>query len=100
VDVAEAFVALLDSDVCGPVNVASGQAVRVKDIVLAIAAALNRADLIRLGAVPAPDSDPPLIVGDVTRLSKEVGWAPRYTLEDGLQLAIRWWGEHLLKGQA
>jgi nucleoside-diphosphate-sugar epimerase len=100
VDVAEAFVALLDSDVSGPVNVASGQAVSVKDIVLAVAAELNGADLIRLGAVPAADGDPPLIVGDVTRLSKEVGWAPRYTLQDGLQLAIRWWGKHLLKGQA
>jgi nucleoside-diphosphate-sugar epimerase len=91
VDVAEAFIALLNSDVCGPVNIASGQAVAVKDIVLAMADELNRAHLIRLGTLPTADGDSPLIVGDITRLSKEVGWVPRYTLQDGLALAIRWW---------
>jgi nucleoside-diphosphate-sugar epimerase len=94
-DVAEAFVALLNSDVCGPVNIASGQAVAVKDLVLAIANELHRAGLIRLGTVPTAEGDPPLIVGDVTRLSMEVGWVPRYTLRNGLELTIRWWGEHL-----
>jgi nucleoside-diphosphate-sugar epimerase len=94
-DVAEALVALLDSDVCGPVNIASGQAISVKDLVLDLASELHRADLIRLGTVPTAEGDPPLIVGNVTRLSKEVGWVPKYTLHNGLKLAILWWEEHL-----
>jgi len=99
-DVAEAFVALLDSQVCGPVNIASGQAVEVKDIVLLIANRLDRVHLVRLGAVPASESEPPSIVADVTRLSEEVGWCPRYTLSEALDKAIAWWEEHLLERQA
>jgi nucleoside-diphosphate-sugar epimerase len=96
-DVAEAFVALLNSDVCGPVNIASGQAVAVKDIVLVIAHKLDRADLVRLGTVPASEDEPPSIVADVTRLSEEVGWSSRHTLGEGLDKAIAWWKEHPLE---
>jgi len=96
-DVAEAFVALFNSDVCGPVNIASGQAVAVKDIVLVIAHKLDRADLVRLGTVPASEDEPPSIAADVTRLSEEVGWSPRHTLGEGLDKAIAWWREHPLE---
>ncbi len=33
-DVADAFVELLESDVSGPINIASGQAITLKDIVM------------------------------------------------------------------
>jgi nucleoside-diphosphate-sugar epimerase len=96
-DVAEAFAALLDSDVCGPVNIASGQAVAVKDIVLVIAHKLDRANLVRLGTVPVSEDEPPSVVADVTRLSEEVGWFPPHTLSEGLDRAIAWWKEHSLE---
>jgi nucleoside-diphosphate-sugar epimerase len=96
-DVAEAFVALLGSGVCGPVNIASGQAIAVKDIVHVIAHKLDRANLVRLGTVPVSEDEPPSIVADVTRLSEEVAWFPSHTLGEGLDRAIAWWREHSLE---
>ena len=49
-------------------------------------------DLIRLGQVPTPVGEPPLVVADaLSRLSKEVGWLPKYDLATGLNYTIDWW---------
>lgn len=90
-DVAEAFLALLKSDVQGPVNIASGYPVSLKEIVYKIAEKLDRKDLVRLGALPAPPDEPDLLVGNVNRLSNEVGWRPKYDLSHGLDETIDWW---------
>lgn len=90
-DAASAFVALLDSALTGPVNIGSGNAVAVRDVVLAIADLLGRRDLVRLGALPARADEPPVLAADITRLSRELGWQPRFDLGSGLDDAIRWW---------
>lgn len=90
-DVADAFVALLDSNLTGPVNIASGQPVALKDIVTRIGSLVGRADLIRLGAIPAAPTDTPLVVADITRLRDELGWRPRWSLDQGLEPTIAWW---------
>ena len=43
-----------------------------------------------MGALAPQPDEPPLLVGDVRRLSEEVGWRPRYRT-DGLQHTIEWW---------
>jgi len=90
-DVANAMVALLDSDVSGPVNIASAQATTLREIVLTIGRLLERPDLIHLGAIPARANDAPLVVGDNTRLLQEVGWTQVFELEPGLKDTIDWW---------
>jgi nucleoside-diphosphate-sugar epimerase len=90
-DVSAAFVDLLDSDVVGPVNIASGRPVAIKEIVYKVAENINRPELIQLGVVPVPRNEPRLLVGDVTRLSEEVGWTPKYNLDTGLEQTINWW---------
>lgn len=90
-DAAAAFVALLDSAVTGAVNIASGQPVTIKAIVATIAELMNRRDLLRLGEIPAPANDPPLLVADVRRLQDAAGWSARYALPGGLVETIRWW---------
>jgi len=90
-DVAEAFVALLESDVTGPINIASGRAVMLKDIVTRIGQIMGRPDLIRLGAIPAAPTDVPLVVADTTRLAGLLGWQPRVGLDEGLGKTIEWW---------
>ncbi len=97
-DVADAFVALLDSSVEGPVNIGSGQPVMVKDVIDTIAAELHRQDLVRLGAITSAANDPPLLCANVDRLSTEVGWSPAYTLHDGLRHTISWWRQQLAPG--
>jgi nucleoside-diphosphate-sugar epimerase len=97
-DAADAFVALMESDVRGPVNIASGQPIAVKEVVQAIALRMARQDLIRLGALPARTTEPHFLVADVGRLRDEVGWRPKYDLDCGLDRTIAWWRNQLAKG--
>jgi len=95
-DVASGFVALLESDVRGPVNIASGQPAAVKEIVCKIGEKLRRPDLIRLGELPVAKGEPPLLAADVRRLREEVGWMPEYNIDSGLDQTIEWWKENLV----
>jgi nucleoside-diphosphate-sugar epimerase len=90
-DVAAAHVRLLDSEVQGAVNVASGQAVLVKEVARAIGQLLRRTELIQLGALPTSASEPAVLAADVTRLRREVGWNPEYDLLRGLRHTVDWW---------
>ena len=98
-DVASAFVALLESDVEGAVNIASGTALSVGELVGAIARRMGRPELVHLGALPAAKDDPPLIVADVRRLRDCVGWSPESRLEDALDQTISWWKHELRNDQ-
>lgn len=90
-DAADALVALLESDVLGPVNIASGAPVAVLEVVQEIADQLERPNLVRLGALPASENEPPVLVADVARLRDEVRWSPRGDLASGLAETIKWW---------
>lgn len=90
-DAAAALVSLLDSEVSGPVNIASGKAVTLKTIVGRIAHKLGRADSVDLDAISGAVGHTPLLVANVERLQNEVGWLPRFDLDQGLDLTIDWW---------
>jgi len=90
-DVADAFVALLDSSVEGPVNIGSGRPVVLKNIIQKISDKIINRDHIEFGAVPVSSDDPPLLLADVRRLTKEVDWEPKYSLDQGLDETISWW---------
>lgn len=92
-DAAAAFVALLDSEVRGPVNIASGVPTAIRDVVDRIAAALKTPGMIRYDAVPA-EGDPPRLVADVRRIHDEVHWRPAVSLDEGLARTIAWWRQH------
>lgn len=90
-DVALAFVTLLDSELHGIVNVGSGEARELREIVSAIGRILNRSELIRLDAKPAPPTEPGRIVPDIGILRDELGFRPRFSLEAGLSHTVEWW---------
>ncbi|MDT4898865.1 MAG: hypothetical protein QOH25_3942 [Acidobacteriota bacterium] len=90
-DAADALVALLNSDASGAVNIASGVPVAVSQVIQEIATQLQRPALIQLGARPAPENEPRLLVADVARLRDEVGWSAKYDLAQGLAETIKWW---------
>ena len=94
-DVGSAMAALLDGPVEGLVNVGTGTPVPLRDIIFGVARRIGREDLIRLGDRPTPPDDPPLIAADVRRLTGEVGWHPRYGLEEGLDDTVAWWSAAL-----
>jgi nucleoside-diphosphate-sugar epimerase len=95
-DVADAFTALLESNVTGPVNVASGCPIALRDIIYEIAEKIDRKDLIQLGVLPVSVHEPHLLVADVSRLTNEVEWLPKYNLGRGLEQTIAWWKSHLI----
>ncbi len=83
-DAASAFVALLESDVRGAVNIASGEPVMIKDLVFKIARHIGREGLVNLGALPCRENDPPVVIADVRRLRHEVLWTPGFGLDTGI----------------
>ena len=92
-DLGDAFAALLASDVEGAVNMASGDPVRVRDLVEALARAAGRPDLLRLGARPASPDEPAELTADARRLRDEVGWSPARSLADRAAETVGWWRE-------
>jgi len=92
-DLGDAFAALIASDVEGPVNMASGEPVRVRDLVEALARAAGRPDLLRLGARPARPDEPAELTADARRLRDEVGWTPAGSLADRAAETVAWWRE-------
>ena len=90
-DVADAFAALLDSDVQGAVNIASGKARTIKEIVLQAADLLGRREMVRFGKIASAENEPESIVADTRRLNEEVGWTERYGILRGLEQTIEFW---------
>ena len=89
-DAASAFIALLESEAQGPVNVGSGRPVAVRDVLQEIGRQLGRLDLIRFGA-RAGSSETDRFWANTQRLVKETGWAPRHTMASGIEETIEWW---------
>lgn len=86
-DVARAFVALLDSDVTGAVNIASGSAVAVRDFIGRAAALLDGTALVRFGARPTQPGEPRVMTADTRRLAA-LGFRCDFDLDSGLADAI------------
>lgn len=90
-DVANAFVTLLESDVAGAINIASGVPVTLKDIIYKIAKQFNRVELIQLGTIASSMNEPVLLVANITYLKNELGWMSNNNLREGLERTINWW---------
>ncbi len=94
-DVAAAFVALLDHDTTGAVNIATGIDLPLSRVLREIAALIGQPDLLRLGARAMAANDPPRLAASVSRLREEVGFVPKYDLISGLADTIEWYRRQL-----
>ena len=90
-DLAGAFAALLDSEVTGPVNLATGVGISVRELVTAFSQQLGRQELVRFGARPGAKSEPPTVVADTGRLRREVGYSQATPLQEAVEETIAWW---------
>jgi nucleoside-diphosphate-sugar epimerase len=99
-DVGEAFAAVLDSQLEGPVNIGSDERITLSDLLNRIGLKIGRQDLLRFGARPAAPREPALLVPQIYRLRDEAGWRPRYTFNEGLSDTIDWWRERLAAGSS
>jgi nucleoside-diphosphate-sugar epimerase len=99
-DVARAVIKLLDGAVVGPVNIASGDALALAEVVDRVAQAAGGPGLVRRGALPDRSDEPPLLVADVSRLRDEVGFQPAIDLETGIADSVAYWRQMLLSRDA
>ena len=90
-DAASALWAVAKSDLSGPVNVGSGQAIKVRTLVETVAEHLQREENVVFGALPTDPQEPPLVLADVRRLTNVVGWKPSLTLKEGVAKTCEWW---------
>jgi len=97
-DASSAVCAVANSAVTGPVNVASGQPIRIRTIVETIAHILQRSGNVELGSMPADPKEAPVLMADVRRLTEEVGWQQSLSLEKGLAQTCEWWRSRLDHG--
>lgn len=85
---ARAIAALLESDVTGPVNIGSGVAMPIEEVARRVASVLGVSSLLTVEPGPAENA---LVLADVTRLCKEVGWQPPSDVMARLDETIQWW---------
>lgn len=86
-DIANAFVKFLDSDVTGVVNICSGTAIYIRDYVLKIARIMDKENLVVFQNEAS--NQPQIIVGDNSRLIKEVGFVYNESIEKALNEIVK-----------
>lgn len=92
-DAGDALTTLLESDVTGPVNVASGRPVTLEEIATRLVATVGRGNATIENGEPSIDN-PPELSAVTERLSKEVAWAPSITLDEGLRSVVHTLQQH------
>ncbi len=91
-DAGRAFAALLDCNVQGAVNIASGESASFKDVAQKILALFpGSACQVTFGN----DSPPRNFLASNRRLREEIDWMGRYNLNGGLARAVEWWKRHV-----
>ena len=98
-DVGAAFSALLASEVQGAVNIGSGEGVALSRLGEIVGEATGEELIIQPGADSANDPAP-LVCAETSRLMRDVGFTPRYRLEQGLRDTVAWWKAHRRMVQA
>lgn len=99
-DVADAYLRIMDGGTTGRAyNVCSGRAWRIRDLL---------DELLNLSTVPiAVEIDParfrpvdvPVVQGDSTRLTTELGWRARIGVEETLRDTLNWWRDEVAAGR-
>ena len=82
------LLALLDSDLLGPVNVGNPDEHTVLDLAQTIVQLCG--SLSRVAHRPLPPDDPTRRCPDISAARTKLGWEPRVLLEDGLNRTIEW----------
>jgi nucleoside-diphosphate-sugar epimerase len=95
VDVADAFVSLLESQVTGGVNIGSGAPMTLEQIARMAADRLKGQELLQFGALPVSKNEPLRLVPNTKRLNEEVEWRPKKNIDQGLEEVIGWWQKNL-----
>jgi GDP-4-dehydro-6-deoxy-D-mannose reductase len=89
-DVARAYVDLLDHGAAGEVyNIASGIGVDVGTLARRVLALVGVDAILNTDAALVRPAEVPVLIGDATKLRRETGWSPRFTLDSIIEDLIR-----------
>jgi nucleoside-diphosphate-sugar epimerase len=90
-DAVRAVADIYESQVCGAVNVASGEPITVRRLVEIIASELGNYHLLKFGDRPENACDPVCIVADTSRLNNEVGFEREFSIDVAVRSVVDWW---------
>lgn len=94
-DAGAALSALVNTSVKGPVNIASGKPMTIRELVTRIGYLCGAEKFIAYNEYLASKIKNSIVAADITRLFDEVNWQPQYTIDTALQHTISWWnGRH------
>ncbi|MCS3761235.1 NAD-dependent epimerase/dehydratase family protein [Bradyrhizobium centrosematis] len=95
-DLAQMIAAVLDSDLTGAVNLASGDVRSLRSVIEHVAGLLDARHLVRFGAVTATGVDAePIMAADVRRLREVIAGIPSIGFEEGAARGVAWWIDRL-----
>lgn len=89
-DTAQALAKLALGTYVGPINIGSGEATQIGDLVARLGTLTGRPELLRVGALPPRPSEPTLSLADAKRLSEQLGYGLETSLSQGLEEYVRW----------
>lgn len=95
-DTVRAYAALLDRGEPGqPYNVSSGHGIAVGELVHALITRARREVRIEQDPTRFRPNDPPLLVGDHSRLTAATGWTPRIPFDQTADDLLEYWRTHV-----
>jgi nucleoside-diphosphate-sugar epimerase len=92
-DAGAAFAAVLASDVQGAVNIGAGEGVALSRLGEIVGRETGEGLILDPGDMRS-DDPAPVVLAEAARLTRDVGFTPRYRLEDGLRETVAWWKTH------
>ena len=94
-DAVEAIHELLLHFKSGIYNLASGEEIILKEVVESVRKSTNSKSEIRYGAIPLHESSVRFLSADISKITKQTNWKPRFSLEDGIKRTILWYDKHI-----
>lgn len=90
-DLVSGLVALLDSNVAGPINLGNPSELGVSELARLVLQITHSSSTVRHD--PLPVDDPVRRQPDITLANQILGWSPTTSLEEGLSKTIAWFAE-------
>ncbi len=91
-DVVQANLRAMEKDVPGVYNIACGSRITLRELVALIAEITGIS--VPVTAAPPAKGDVRDSVADITLAKKSLGFAPRWSVREGLEETIAWYGNH------
>ena len=91
-DLVDGIVALLRSDLPGPVNIGNPHELSVLELAELIRTITRSSSSIEF--VPLPQDDPLVRRPDISVATRDLGWTPKVEVTDGLRRTVEWFRTH------